>query len=128
MYRIELRDEFTAVHAVRMPGGDWETPHAHRWQVRVFIGSGTLDRYGMVADFGTVSKHLRSIIDPLEGQDLNRITELRRCPTAELIARYIFDQLACRLAERGVAVTAVAIRETDNCWAWYQPTGVTFPP
>ena len=80
----------------------------------------------MVADFGAVSRHLRSIIDRLEGQDLNRITALHRCPTAELVARYIFDQLTCRLAETLVSVTAAAVRETDNCWAWYQPSGTPF--
>jgi len=119
MYLIELTDKFNAVHAVRMAGGEWERPHEHDWRVRVFIGAGKPDRNCMVADFIRVGRLLRDILDGLEGRNLNKITSIGRSPTAELVARYVFDQLSCKLTDRRTDVTAVAVCEAENCWAWY---------
>jgi 6-pyruvoyl-tetrahydropterin synthase len=121
MYLIELHDAFNAVHAVRIASGEWEEPHPHVWRVRAFLGADRLNRNYMVADFVHIEKSLRTILDELEGRDLNKLSGLGASPTTELLARYIFDHLARHLAgyHTNVTLAAVAVRETENCWAWY---------
>jgi len=119
MYLIELEDTFNATHAVRLPTGRWESPHRHQWRVRAFIGSSELDENHFVADFAQVGRTLRAILADLENADLNSMPRLEDGASAELVARYIFDHLSQHLTDQRGTVTAVAVREAENCWAWF---------
>ena len=120
MFQIELLETFSATHSVRMKG-KWETPHRHYWTVRLFFGREKLNRDFMVADFHETRMLVRSVLDHLEGKDLNHIKAIGKSPTTELIARYLFDQINTRLSETGLTIQSVGLCETENCWAWYQP-------
>lgn len=119
MFFIELQDKFTASHAVPLPSGQQEASHVHQWRVRVFLGRDELDENGMVADFHWAGEHLRTILAGLEGKDLNQVRGLTPSPTAEVVTRFIFDNLTRRLDDPHLKITAVAVREAENCWAWY---------
>ena len=121
MFLVELKEKFIASHAVQIPNGKWEQSHQHQWELRVFLTRRKLNKFHMVVDFHVVKKVLRSILDKFEDQNLNNITAIGKSPTTELIARYIFDQLNASLAHHGVKVTSVALREENDCWAWYTP-------
>ncbi len=119
MFSIEIQDEFSASHAVVIPGRGLEQPHGHLWRLRIFLTRDTLDSAGMVVDFHFAQQILHEILGALEGRDLNTCLPLGGPATTELIARYIFDRFSARLASTGVTVQSVALCETEGCWAWY---------
>jgi 6-pyruvoyltetrahydropterin/6-carboxytetrahydropterin synthase len=118
---IEIKDQFTAAHAVILPTGERESSHTHCWQVRLFLSRKELDQYNMVVDFHEVQVLLKQILSSLEGSDLNRVNGLGDSPTAELVARFIFDQLTEKISKiaPAVKVKSLALSEAENCWAWY---------
>ncbi len=117
MFQIELREKFWAVHSVRVEG-KWESPHEHCWEVRVFFSRENLNDDMMVADFHEKKMQIRGVLDNLEGKDLNKIQETGAIPTAERIAKYIFDKLDATLTDNGVKLERVGICESPDCWAW----------
>lgn len=119
MYMIELEDTFTATHAVELPTGRWEKPHEHHWHVKALITAAKLDKNHFVADFVQTGKILRTILDDLDGKNLNTIPAIGPVPTAERVARYVFDRLTTALAHQLPTVTALAVREAEHCWAWF---------
>jgi len=119
MFLVEIQDQFTAGHAVRIDGGAWEKPHTHQWKLRVFLTRPRLNEYAMVVDFHVAGKILRDVLDPLEGKNLNDVSAVGRNPTTELVARYLFDRLTARFARHGVRIKSVAVCEAGDCWAWY---------
>ena len=119
MYTVTVSAEFTATHAVPMPDGSLEAPHAHDWAVRACFAADELDDAEMVVDFLRARDALQQAVATLVGADLNRADALKgRLPTAEVVARYVFDYLAAA----GLSETyAVAVREAPGCLAVYQP-------
>jgi 6-pyruvoyl-tetrahydropterin synthase len=119
MFVVEIREQFTARHAVQVPGGRWEKSHVHSWRLRIFLTRRRLNRYAMVVDFHLARRVVRAVLDRLEGRDLNTVKAIGKSPTTELVARHIFDQVSAFLGKTGVKVKSVALCETDDCWAWY---------
>lgn len=121
MYMIEIKNRFTAAHAVVLPTGQRESSHSHCWQVRLFLSRKELDQHRMVVDFCQVQSLLKEVLAPLEGSDLNRVDALGDSPTAEVLARFIFDQISEKLAPIAptVKVKSLALSEAEDCWAWY---------
>jgi len=119
MFLVEIQEQFNAVHAIKLPGGAWETPHNHQWRIRLFLSRKKLNKYHMVVDFHLAHKALKSVLVKLDDQNLNSLRALGKNPTTELVARYIFDQMSALLTETDVRVHSIALCEADNCWAWY---------
>jgi len=118
VYTISVEGGFRATHHVRLLGGATESPHPHDWKVRVFLSRGELDQIGMVADFETVQRALIEAILPFQHADLNALPSLARLnPTAEVLARAIFD----RLAASGLGdLRRVEVTEAPGCVASYE--------
>jgi 6-pyruvoyltetrahydropterin/6-carboxytetrahydropterin synthase len=119
VYLIEIHDSFSATHTVRMPDGSWEMPHRHQWKLRIFLTRKNLNENRMIIDFVDAKKRLRTILDPLEGKNLGEVSAIGSIPTAELVAKYIFDRFNDLLAPEGVKVKSLALCEAEDCWAWY---------
>ena len=118
MYTISVEGGFRATHHVRLPGGSIEAPHPHNWKVRVYVSRPRLDEIGMGADFEAVRGMLVAVLHPLEHTNLNTYAPLAGSnPTAEVVARFVFD----RLVERGVAdLRRVEVTEAPGCVASYE--------
>jgi 6-pyruvoyltetrahydropterin/6-carboxytetrahydropterin synthase len=80
--------------------------------VEVAIRGGKLKAPGMVADFAAVKRALRRILP--DHRLLNDV--LTVSPTAEHIARYVFDKLSSRYP-----VSKVTVWENDDTCAEYWP-------
>ncbi len=121
MFQIELHDEFQASHNIRI-NGQWETSHTHNWRVRVFLSREKLDTNCVVADFDRVRVILRDILSKINNKDLNGIKKIGRNPTAEIIARYLYDEINNVICEQfcEISLEAVAVCEQPGCWAWYK--------
>ena len=124
MYRITVTHTFSAAHALTIQGAT-EPIHGHDWTVIAALEGDKLDDDGLLCDFHTVEETLAGILDPFSNNNFNAIPPFdTRNPTAELIARYIHDELAERLGDAlapHAHFASVAITEAPGCEATYLP-------
>lgn len=126
MYTVIVQASFPAVHRLQLSDATWEPMHGHDWGVRVYFCRPELDESGMVIDFHEAQRHLEGVLAPLQYADLNRIEAFRdRNPTAEVVARYVFDELRSRSIG---TVSRVEITEAPGCVAVYETPPFKAPP
>jgi len=116
--------------------------HGHSYKVEVTVGSDRLNEQEMVIDFYHIKAALKDLIDnrldhsfiidrndPLypvfkEHFGSLKLTVVDFCPTAEAIARYIYDFLKEKLEEAGlledIKVVSVVVWETETGKAVYK--------
>ena len=118
MYSVRVETSFCATHRVRLPDGTVEQAHGHDWCVRAYFVAAELDDKDMVVDFDAARKTLCAIAATLNHADLNNIEAFRdRNPTAEVVARYMLEQVR----ERGFPqVCRVEVTEAPGCVASFE--------
>ncbi len=118
MYIVTVEAGFSAVHRLRHADGMVEPLHGHDWVVRVHFTRPDLDDNGMVVDFHQAERALQEVVQHLHHTDLNGNEAIRgRNPTAEVIARHIYE----RLRALGMATARrVEVTEAPGCVAAYQ--------
>ena len=138
MYYIKTEAAFDSAHFLKDYKGKCSNLHGHRWRVMACVKSETLrddeQTRGMVADFGDIKTELKALCDQMdhcfiyeEGSLKNetlealnaegfRMVELPFRPTAENLAKYIFDVLA----EKGYDMHRVEVYETPGNCAVYE--------
>jgi 6-pyruvoyltetrahydropterin/6-carboxytetrahydropterin synthase len=92
MYTARVEADFAAAHFLSHYHGKCENLHGHNYRVRLWVRGETLSDGGMLADFGILKKILRDICASLDHSNLNDMPVFANDPSAERIARYIFDQ------------------------------------
>lgn len=117
MYSVMVELGFSALHRVALRDGTLEPLHGHDWIVRAWFERAALDDRGMVLDFHEARETLRSILADLHHGNLNDLPVLHDSPpTAEAVARYIFE----RLSAHGLgSVRRVEVTEAPGCVAAY---------
>jgi 6-pyruvoyltetrahydropterin/6-carboxytetrahydropterin synthase len=137
VYRVTRQIEFCYGHRLLDYEGKCRHLHGHNGLAIISLEGGTLDRRGMLVDFGDIKQTVQRWID--ENLDHNmllrhddpilpflqaqgeRVYVMDVNPTAENIARLIFE----RTEAAGLPVIEVLLWETPNCNAAYfgPPTG-----
>ncbi|HMM20508.1 MAG TPA: 6-carboxytetrahydropterin synthase QueD [Selenomonadales bacterium] len=123
MYELTTIVDFEAAHRLPDYPGKCSRLHGHNWKVEVTVAGDQLDRLGMLIDFRDLKQALNGIIGTLDHYYLNEIEPFCRInPTAENIARYIYEKLASSLASvsEGVTVRAVKVWESPHSAAVYR--------
>ena len=134
MYRVTESIEFCYGHRLLRYKGKCAHLHGHNGRVEIEIASPTLDDQSMVADFSEIGRIVKEWIDQnldhrmLLHKDDPLVTLLLKHdepvflmendPTAEAIARLIFDHAV----SRGLPVSAVRLWETGSSIASYSPS------
>jgi len=132
-YRVTKVIEFSYGHRLLGHAGKCRHLHGHNGLLEVDVATETLDRLGMVVDFGDLSDVVKTWVnDHLDHRTLLRkddpltplligqgepIFVMEVNPTAENIARLIAE--AAR--ERGLNVSEVRLWETATSRATYRP-------
>ena len=121
MYKVESEIEFEASHYLLLAGGQREETHSHPWRVRASVEADGLDESGLVMDFHHLQRLLAEIVAPMSMAGvINEMSEFSNDnPSAERIARYIYEQLAGRLAGN-VRLAEVLVWEGIGCRAGYR--------
>ena len=137
MHIITRRLEFDAGHRVVGHESKCAHLHGHRYAAEITVVALGLDSIGRVVDFGNIKALVGKWIDdnwdhnmllnsedPLLAATSWRDWNLKQPfiitnenPTAEVMARILFDKSATLLCDGGLSVHAVRIYETPNCWA-----------
>jgi len=126
MFELRVEHSFSAGHALRGYVGKCANPHGHNYRVQVAVEGPTLNSIGLLLDFGDLKKALRAICEKFDHAYLNDLPEFETVnPSAEGLARYIFDEvgraLASELAVTGASLKEAVVQETDTAWAVYRP-------
>jgi len=133
MYRVSKSVSFCYGHRLLNYQGKCQHLHGHNARAVITLESDKLDERGMVMDFSEVKQLVWAWLDreidhtlllhrddpvlPLLQQAGERVRVMEENPTAEAIARMIYDYLA----GLGYPVSDVTLWETDNSCASYRP-------
>lgn len=119
MYEVRVESGFAAAHRLVHYNGKCERLHGHNYKVRLWARGSSLEEGGMLVDFGLLKAALAKVIACLDHSDLNEIQFFQQDPSAERIARYIFETIKSDAPE--LPVSAVEVFETESSMARYSP-------
>jgi len=123
MYKVRVEDEFAAAHFLSHYQGKCEKLHGHNYRVRLWVKGEKLGEGGMLLDFSVLKKALKETLDLLDHSNLNDMEIFRNDPSAERIARFIFERVKEKLEESGAGnacLQAVDVYETARNMARYE--------
>jgi 6-pyruvoyltetrahydropterin/6-carboxytetrahydropterin synthase len=121
MFVITVRAEFNAAHMLRGYCGKCESLHGHNWSVELSAGKKTLDKIGMVLDFGELKKELNNLLENLDHKFLNELDYFRKInPTSENIAKFIYDGMSLFCRKQKIKLLSVTVWETPTSAATYE--------
>jgi 6-pyruvoyltetrahydropterin/6-carboxytetrahydropterin synthase len=124
MYEVSVDETFAAAHNLRGYKGKCENLHGHNYKVRVTLAGSEVDSVGLLYDFVHLKQVIQSVIRLLDHKYLNELSPFDVLnPSAENIARYIYDQTAKQLqqAPNGATVSSITVWESDLTAATYRP-------
>jgi 6-pyruvoyl-tetrahydropterin synthase len=129
VYAIEVRDHIMIAHSFKgAVFGPAQSLHGATFVVDATFAAETLDENGIVVDIGRAHEILKSILGPLNYQNLDAVPEFAgHNTTTEFLTRHIHDRLADaarsgKLGRDGKALAAirVTISESHVARAWYE--------
>ncbi|MFC1706147.1 6-carboxytetrahydropterin synthase QueD [Planctomycetota bacterium] len=121
MYYLTVKTDFAAAHALRGYDGRCANLHGHNFTLDVTVKGSTLDGVGMLIDFVELKRKVSCVLEEFDHRNLSEHPALAECnATAEHIARYVCDHIACGLPD-GVRVHSVTVHETERACATYMP-------
>ena len=122
MYEIEVQDEFSAAHFLKLYDGTWEHRHGHNWKVSVVMRSDKLDSMGVVVDFEKLKPCLKKVLTEFHERSVNELPDFKGeklNPSTENIARVIYDRLFKSIASENAKIVKVTVWETPDASATY---------
>jgi queuosine biosynthesis protein QueD len=132
MFEVRVETEFAAAHFLRDYDGKCENLHGHNYKVYAHVCGPSLNSGGMLLDFTKLKNALRTVCGVLDHTNLNDIDVFDQNPSAERIAKYIYEALIAQMRHTGTDLscapdkkspylTAVDVFETDTSRARYTP-------
>ncbi len=123
MYEISAVSHFDAAHFLRGYPGKCANVHGHRWRVEIKLTGSELNELGILIDFMDVKQLLKEVTEIFDHKLINDVPPFDRLnPTAENIAKMIYDNMKARLQENTgcrVNVSRVTVWESENASAAY---------
>ncbi len=113
VWRLTVRDEFSAGHALRHYRGKCEKLHGHNFSVELVVEGDTLQPgTEILVDFKDLKRLLKAALDELDHGILNERPPFDRLnPSSENLARHIWQRLEPGMPALGVRLRAVTVGE-----------------
>ena len=120
MFSISAERHFQASHQLTLPDGSKEPVHSHNWVVTANLSSEKLNNMGVVMDFREHQEMIDKTVAGFHNKALESIDYFQQNnPSAENIAKYIYEKLLIELPE-GVKLQNVRIVEEPGCSATFR--------
>ena len=122
MYEVEVQDEFSAAHFLKLYDGTWERRHGHNWKVSVVVRSQELDSMGVVTDFETLKPSLKKVLAEFHECSFNEHPDFKDeklNPSTENIAKIIYERLLKNFNSANAIIVKVTVWETPEASASY---------
>jgi len=119
-FEVGVVAHFTASHHLVGDFGPASLPHAHDYRVEVSASGEDLRGDGTLFDITRLQQALAQVIAGLDGRNLNEAAATSTPnPTAEIVARYVFDHVAVALSGQGLTRLQTRIWESPEAYATY---------
>jgi 6-pyruvoyltetrahydropterin/6-carboxytetrahydropterin synthase len=119
-FEVGVVAHFRAHHHLMGDFGPASQPHEHAYRVEVGVSGSSLRADGTLFDITRLQNALRAALGDLEGNDLNTISVLAEPnPSAEVVARYLFERIAPSLSEDGLDRLQTRVWESPEAYASY---------
>jgi len=122
MYEVEVQDEFSAAHFLKLYDGTWERRHGHNWKVSVVMRSDKLDSMGVVVDFEALKPSLKKVLAEFHERSFNEHLDFKDeklNPSTENIAKMIYERLSKNFKSNNSTIVKVTVWETPGASASY---------
>ena len=122
MFEVDIERDFAAAHFLRGYDGNCSSLHGHNWVIQVVAKSEELDEIGIALDFKKLKKTLDTLLDSLDHKCLNDLPAFKeKNPTAENLAKYIFEEMSEVINGGPVVIDRVRVYEnTRSCATYYK--------
>lgn len=132
MFEVRVTADFAAAHFLKDYNGKCENLHGHNYKVYAHVRGNKLNEGGMLLDFTKLKSALRLVCKNLDHTNLNDFDYFEKNPSAERIAKYIYEQIIQLLLKDGIDISyknqtedaflyAIDVFETDTSRARYIP-------
>ena len=122
MFEVTIEETFAAGHALRNYKGKCENVHGHNYRCQVTMAGEQLDDIGLLVDFVELKRVVHVVLDRMDHQWLNEFPPFDRLnPSAENMAKFIYDEVSAGLGNSNARVSGVRLWETDTASATYRP-------
>ena len=120
MFEISVEAHFYASHKIRLPDGSMEASHYHDWSVTAILSREKLNNIGIVMNFQKLRELMDEITHKFNHKSLNEFEYFKQNnPTAEIVARYIFEKLEKQIP-KNVKLEAISVVEEPGCIAKFR--------
>ena len=127
LWRLTVRDEFSAGHALRHYEGKCERLHGHNFAVELMVEGERLEPgTEILLDFKLLKQALKTTLEELDHRILNEVPPFDDInPSSENLSRHIWSRVAQLLVEhpnpqaRAVRVHSVSVSEKGAQTATY---------
>ena len=120
MYRLTIKEDIAAAHFLRNYDGPCADLHGHTYIIEITVEGATLNEAGLLVDFKDLKGTLREILAEADHKCLNDLPAFKDLnPSAENIARWVFEEFQARYQGPDVRLARVCVRESENAWADY---------
>lgn len=132
MFEVRVTADFAAAHFLKDYNGKCENLHGHNYKVYAHVRGNKLNEGGMLLDFTKLKSALRLVCKNLDHTNLNDFDYFEQNPSAERIAKYIYEQIIQLLLKERIDISyknqtedaflyAIDVFETDTSRARYIP-------
>lgn len=120
MYEVTVKTTFSSAHQLRGYDGKYENLHGHNWTAIVTVEAKSLDSIGVGIDFVVLKQWVEEILGRLDYKNINEVPPFdKENPSAENIARWLFNELKSDVNSGDRRVRRVEIKEFDHSGAAY---------
>lgn len=122
LWRLTVRSDFSAAHALRHYEGKCENLHGHNYLVEMVVEGETLTPdTELVADFSLLKKELKAELTIIDHCNLNEIPPFDVInPSAENLAHYLYQNMKRRISKLPIRMYSITVGETPLQSATYQ--------
>jgi 6-pyruvoyltetrahydropterin/6-carboxytetrahydropterin synthase len=121
-YEVMIERNFSSAHQLRGYKGKCENLHGHNYKIEIYVRGSELNNIGLLIDFGDIKVAADEVIKYLDHRNINELPpfDVELNPSAENLARFIFEYVASRVDDDRVQVYKVRCFETPTSIATYQ--------
>jgi len=120
MFEVTIKTTFSSAHQLKFYDGKYENLHGHNWIAVVTASAKELDSIGLGIDFVKLKEMTDEILSALDYKNLNEVPPFDVLnPSAENIAKWLFEQLKPRVNNGNAALKKVEIKEFEHSGAAY---------
>lgn len=122
MFTVKVRDHFMIAHSLpRKAFGAAQRMHGATYIVDAEFKSMDLDENNVVIDMAYASNLLKSILEPMDHQNLDEMHIFKgKLTTTEYLAYFIHQEIAKTLASTFTGSLKICLGESPVAWASYE--------